>query len=218
MVLLVDFENVHANGLQGITALCKQDTLYLFYNDTLKITIDTHRSIEKVECEKIYQKVTTKTPNAADFLLVTILGDLIGNNSERSYAVISDDKGFDVVVKYWKSKNVDIVKCSTIKEAKASAADVEVNKDEEISEPVGDAADAADTDTEEQESIEEKVNELFVSAGREIGEDTALVARYIEKYKTKQGLNNALVKELGNSTTAEIYKIIKPLIKDKKGK
>ncbi len=215
MVLLVDFENVHANGLQGITALSKQDTLYLFYNDTLKITIDTHRSIEKVECEKIYQKVTTKTPNAADFLLVTILGDLIGNNSERSYAVISDDKGFDVVVKYWKSKNVDIVKCSTIKEAKASAADVEVNKDEEISEPEGnpDAADA-----QKQESIEEKVNELFVSAGREIGEDTALVARYIEKYKTKQGLNNALVKEFGNSTTAEIYKIIKPLIKDKKGK
>ena len=217
MVLLVDFENVHANGLQGITALRKQDTLYLFYNDTLKITIDTHRSIEKVECEKIYQKVTTKTPNAADFLLVTILGDLIGNNSERSYAVISNDTGFDVVVKYWKSKNVDIVKCSTIKEAKASAADVEVNKAEEISEPVGDTADDA-ADTEEQESIEEKVNELFESAGREIGEDTALVARYIEKYKTKQGLNNALVKEFGTSTTAEINKIIKPLIKDKKGR
>ena len=217
MVLLVDFENVHANGLQGITALRKQDTLYLFYNDTLKITIDTHRSIEKVECEKIYQKVTTKTPNAADFLLVTILGDLIGNNSERSYAVISNDTGFDVVVKYWKSKNVDIVKCSTIKEAKASAADVEANKAEEISEPVGDTADDA-ADTEEQESIEEKVNELFESAGREIGEDTALVARYIEKYKTKQGLNNALVKEFGTSTTAEINKIIKPLIKDKKGR
>ncbi len=92
-----------------------------------------------------------------------------------------------------------------------------MNKAEEISEPVGDTADDA-ADTEEQESIEEKVNELFESAGREIGEDTALVARYIEKYKTKQGLNNALVKEFGTSTTAEINKIIKPLIKDKKGR
>lgn len=196
MVVLIDLENVNIGGLQGATALCKDDTLYIFYNGTLKISIDMHRSIEKLECEKHYQKVTTKTPNALDFLLVTILGDMIGNNSESPYAVISNDKGFDVVVKYWKSKNVDIVRCSNIKEAKSINPDVDDTK----------------------KATEEKVDELFLSASKAPDVDRKLIAKYIDKYKTKQGLNNALLKMYGSNTTGEINKIIKPLTKNKKGK
>lgn len=45
-----------------------------------------------------------------------------------------------------------------------------------------------------------------------------LVVNYIQKYKTKLGINNALAKEFKDSKKAsEIYKSIKPLIADKKG-
>lgn len=45
-----------------------------------------------------------------------------------------------------------------------------------------------------------------------------LVVSYIQKYKTKLGINNALAKEFKDSKKAsEIYKSIKPLIADKKG-
>lgn len=40
----------------------------------------------------------------------------------------------------------------------------------------------------------------------------------INKYKTKQGINNALQKKFGNTRTSEIYKLIQPFIKDKKGR
>lgn len=38
----------------------------------------------------------------------------------------------------------------------------------------------------------------------------------IQKYKTKQGLNNALVKRYDSKNGGKIYQAIKPLIKDKK--
>ena len=36
------------------------------------------------------------------------------------------------------------------------------------------------------------------------------------KYKTKQGINNALVKKYGSKSGGEIYKAIKPLLAAKK--
>lgn len=49
-------------------------------------------------------------------------------------------------------------------------------------------------------------------------EEAKEVFQYIEKYKTKQGLNNALVKRYDSKNAGRIYQAIKPLIKDKKGK
>lgn len=48
-------------------------------------------------------------------------------------------------------------------------------------------------------------------------EEVATVVGFIQKYKTKNGLNNALGKEYGSQRAGEIYKAIKPLIADKKG-
>ena len=43
------------------------------------------------------------------------------------------------------------------------------------------------------------------------------VRKIIDNYKTKLGINNALVKKYGSTRGGEIYKSIKSLIKDKKG-
>ena len=48
-------------------------------------------------------------------------------------------------------------------------------------------------------------------------EDAQVVMEYIQKYKTKQGINNALVKKYDNQKAGQIYKSIKPLITHKKG-
>ena len=45
------------------------------------------------------------------------------------------------------------------------------------------------------------------------------MVRLIENYKTKQGINNALVKHYKDGRRVkEIYTAIKPLIADKKGR
>ncbi len=198
VTVLVDFENVNSSGLQGLKSLTKEDKIYFFYNDASKINFDVHKSIENLECEKKYQKITTKTANALDFLLVTILGDLVSNNSESVYAIISNDTGYDVVVKYWNSKGVDIYRCNTVKEATEKAE--------------------AYQNVSASKTTEEKVDDLFKNTNSELDVDIPFIARSIDKYKTKAGLNNALLKEYGSDKTGAIFKVIKSLIKDKKEK
>ena len=48
-----------------------------------------------------------------------------------------------------------------------------------------------------------------------------VIVKIIKQYKTKQGINNALMKQFpsqNNQRSGEIYKAIKPLLTDKKGK
>ncbi|MGI6608336.1 MAG: PIN domain-containing protein [Erysipelotrichaceae bacterium] len=52
----------------------------------------------------------------------------------------------------------------------------------------------------------------------EDNEQAKLLTDCILKYKTKQGLNNAIVKVYGTTIGGKLYKAIKPLIMDKKGK
>lgn len=49
-------------------------------------------------------------------------------------------------------------------------------------------------------------------------EEQENICRFITKYKTKQGVNNAIMKLYGSEKAGELYKKIKPLLKDKKGK
>ncbi len=68
-----------------------------------------------------------------------------------------------------------------------------------------------------QSQIEEN---LLTKVKALITDDTEarFVTDCILKYKTKQGLNNALVKEYESTKGGQLYKTIKPLILDKKGK
>ena len=66
-----------------------------------------------------------------------------------------------------------------------------------------------------QNDLEKQVAELLRDKA-----DAPAVAKMIQSYKTKQGLNNALMKHFpskDNKKASEIYSAIKPLIADKKG-
>ena len=62
-------------------------------------------------------------------------------------------------------------------------------------------------------------NDLTQQVRNLIGDTNEIntVMGFIQKYKTKNGLNNALGKKYGTQRAGEIYKAIKPLIVDKKG-
>ena len=49
-------------------------------------------------------------------------------------------------------------------------------------------------------------------------DDLQLVMRCISTGKSKQVINNLLVKQFGSKKAGELYKKIKPLLKEKKGK
>jgi hypothetical protein len=75
---------------------------------------------------------------------------------------------------------------------------------------------------EEKEKLVEEVEKVIPDK-----EAAKVIADIIQRYKTKQGINNQLMKvfsskkgngEENNKKVSEYYKAIKPLIKDKKGK
>lgn len=64
-------------------------------------------------------------------------------------------------------------------------------------------------------------DELNDRVSKVVSDKTAVptVVKIIQQYKTKQGINNALLKEFkDNKRASEIYTAIKPLITDKKGR
>ena len=99
--------------------------------------------------------------------------------------------------KYWKSKGVEICKKPNILNVS--------QQNNNIDQPASNVT-------------EQNVKMLFEGNNSINDVDHSVVANFIDKYKTKQGLNNALLKEYGSEKTGLINKIIKPLIKDKKGK
>lgn len=65
---------------------------------------------------------------------------------------------------------------------------------------------------QEQQQLLQKIEKLVKD--KEIAKE---VTDFIIKYKTKQGINNALVTKYKSKQAGEIYQLIKPLLKDKKG-
>jgi len=68
-------------------------------------------------------------------------------------------------------------------------------------------------------NMEQEAEELLGKVGKLISDrpTAEVIVGYIQKYKTKQGINNALVKEYGSKKGGDFYKLIKTLIRDKKG-
>ena len=65
-----------------------------------------------------------------------------------------------------------------------------------------------------QNELESQVAELIKDKS-----DAPAIAKIIQSYKTKQGVNNGLTRQFRDGKkTSEIYNAIKPLIADKKGR
>ncbi len=63
--------------------------------------------------------------------------------------------------------------------------------------------------------------EMKLEAVLDNKEEIPVIVKIIKQYKTKQGINNALMKQFpsqNNQRSGEIYQAIKPLLTDKKGK
>lgn len=187
---LVDYENVKKDGLNAINKLTEKDRVCIFYSQNAEtMTFGLHRRLNESVAQITFQKVEVGTKNALDFQLVTFLGYIIAKNEEKNYYIVTKDNGFNSVCLYWAKRNVNVTIVADV-----SGRNLKEEEDELINE-----VDKLLTDKE----IVNKVAEIIL------------------QYKTKQGINNALIKNFpskDHKQASEIYKAIKPLLKDKKGK
>ena len=185
-IYLIDFENVHSDGLKGIEQLAENDVCYVFYSEHAGVlTFNIHKKIIDSKAKIYYVEAQVGMKNALDFQLVSYLGYMIREDQEAYYCVISNDRAFALVADFWKKKGVEVA-CAV-----SLAAAVRLKENEKIASRLASLL----SDKKERE----------------------FVAKCIEELSTKQGINNRIAKKYGTTRAGEIYKLIKPLIADKKG-
>lgn len=120
--VLVDYENVVAsNGLKGVDVLREDDTLIIFYSNSCgKIRYDYMQSIRDSGCHFQIRKLKNLGKNALDFYIAAECG-ILGSLGEKQIAIISNDKGFQAVIDYFKVNesmmDVHIVKANNLENA-----------------------------------------------------------------------------------------------------
>ena len=184
MTYLIDFENVHSDGLKGIELLDKTEKCYIFYSEHAGVlTFNMHKRITESKADIFYVEAQVGMKNALDFQLVSYLGYMIREAPDEDYCVISNDKAFELVGRFWQEKSVNVF--SAVEQAKITGGCNKLHSELEKLIP----------DREERDFVEKCINEL----------------------STKSGINNRIVKKYGTTRAGEIYKLIKPLLSDKKG-
>ncbi|MCM1114578.1 MAG: PIN domain-containing protein [Clostridium sp.] len=114
---LIDFENESGKLLDGISCLnlTEKDELVIFYSKNVShVHMELHKELEKVRAKKLYIKTEVGTPHALDFQLSSYLGACIQKHPEKEYFIVSKDKGFDCVCRFWNSKNIFVERIAVI--------------------------------------------------------------------------------------------------------
>lgn len=189
-IWLVDYENVRVQGLDGLSSLSEKDTVCIFYSENAdNLTFGLHRRLEGAKAQLQYQKVEVGTKNALDFQLASYLGYVIKENEGTHL-------DYYIVTK-------DQGYGPLCKYWKRRNINVKI------------AINCAGQNKQEQISkLEEDVRKVVKDM-----DDVTIVVKFINQYKTKQGINNALTKHYKDGKKVkEIYSAIKPLIANKKGK
>lgn len=235
MKYLIDFENVASNGFEGLELLDDGSELLIFYSEqhsTISITV--HQELERSRIRKTYMPIKTGGKNALDFQLVSWLGYEIAKNGVEQFVIISKDTGFDAVVDFWQKRNVNVsrhpdlrkaVKKTILKRAPETAAEIP----EELPQPE-EAKSGKDKKSklkkkekrgEKKKNAAAKENRVFQGDVKslipEFSGEASRIAETLRVHKTKQAVNNALVKIYGTEMAGKIYKGIKPLLKGRKG-
>lgn len=121
---LVDYENVHTFGLNGIDMLSENDEVIIFYSkNSNAVTFETVQTMLNTNANILFTNVVVGTHDALDFQLATFLGYIVAINTRDPWQIIiiSKDHGYDVITAFWKEhKNIIINRAESIADAAAS--------------------------------------------------------------------------------------------------
>ena len=181
-IYLVDSENVGDIWVPRLVSSQEDDEVLVFYT-----TKSPHMNYENVRMLKETEKEADfikcfEGSNALDFQLVSELGYRLSQNADREYVIVSNDTGFDAVVRYWSTRKMPVSRLSgkechrmlTEKKqrvAKESGAAVEPEQEQtRAAGPEVEAEQVRETEQEaEAEQVRENGPEAEAEQVREIG-------------------------------------------------
>ena len=203
---LIDYENVHASGMNGFSGLTTGDKVVIFYSDNSdSLTFGLHKKLMNALCKVEYHKVETGTKNALDFQLSSYLGYVIKENENKSdnkFFIVTKDNGFSVLCTYWKKKNISVEIISSLAGSKNPVTVV-------VPKVVAKTASPAESPDE----MEKTVSKIITNKP-----DIDFVVSTVKKSKTRNEISNKLNSHFKDGTKVhEIFTALKPFIKNMPG-
>lgn len=118
MYFLIDYENVNYAGLEGTEFLEEGDTVIIFFSDKCdKIVGYRMMDIENSGCSFEICKLKNVRKNALDYYIASKVGEIFAMDRQARIAIISEDKGFQSILDYWRVRLIvsnQLVYCKTI--------------------------------------------------------------------------------------------------------
>lgn len=187
---LVDFENLHEDGLDITSGANASDYIYVFFtSNSPKISLDALANQKAML--KILHVPAGK--QSLDMSLSSFLGSLV-QNRENKYVIVSDDTGYDCVISFWKSLGYNNI--SRIGSKKVSSPQ-SPNEKTVLNNRIAAILSEAKVDT----SI---INYI-----------SSLVVKNFEVKSGKQNIYLAIIKKYGQKDGLRYYNLIKKEIKSK---
>ena len=190
-VYLVDTENVGTAWKEILPQKSQKDVIILFYTEhspgisymDLNVIREYPLSFDMILCYA--------GKNGLDFQMVSYLGYLIKTAPKSEYIIVSNDTGFDSVVRFWSDREIEVCRKS---KSELTAPQKSETEDEDVRIMLKEAL----SETYHTEEYLEKILQM------------------IHNYSVKQlqGLYFAMQKELGAETGMEIYRQLKPQLRN----
>lgn len=106
---LIDVENVGHRWLQLLQDLHDVDKILIFYTDvSMKFSFDNLKEMRPWMHQISLIRCFRGTPNALDFQLTGVLGQLSVRYPEFTYCIVSNDNGYDPWVLFLKGMGVSV--------------------------------------------------------------------------------------------------------------
>ena len=209
-IYLVDYENVHNDGVTDIQKLSASDRVVIFYGDSIKsIPFETH--VEMMASKAVIEYIETHkvAKNYLDFQLATYLGFLIGKGEKGPVYIISQDTGFDSIVDFWRGRNIEAFRQPSIA-SPSTPKDVSLKKGTSTKKK---KKKSDHVPKKLPEAIRKKIRTELKDEKLPAGKYTSIY-KAVEESENKLALNNALVKTFDTTIGSKIYNHIKKIYED----
>lgn len=185
---LIDFENVHEDGIKVLNRACDADTIYLFYTqNAAKIGLDALAVINARIC--VIKVAAGK--QSLDMHLVSYLGYLLWKyGKEDEYIIVSNDTDFDSVLDHWRNE-YGYEHLSRLGTGSRTAVQEQDSRYSALNEKLGVLLAKGDAESSAAEGV------------------IAAVVKYYDEQNRKQQIYIELIKRFGQKNGLRYYNLIK---------
>ncbi len=108
-IYFIDYENTKVHGLCGLEKLGRFDKVIIFYSENAQsITIECMKSINATKAKVQLEQAEIGRHDFLDFQLSSYLGYMVKKHPHSNFFIVSEDKGYECLMDFWKKKGVTV--------------------------------------------------------------------------------------------------------------